>query len=165
MSTNKRTMNREELEIHQALSPASGSHMVSGEDNKQETSSQAALSIDELTNLIKNATKMGVEEGLSKVPKSTSKNINKRPRSSSPALHKDSIDSDLPHYGSGDAHEKTVPSLEVFGPDVNVVKDLEEDSEDNSDVEGVDLTSSPIDRSSPHGWHKIARNLKRNYTL
>ena len=57
-----RTLNREELEVYSFLSPASGSQMDLGDRY------QKILSIDELTyltNLIQNATVLGIE-GLTK---------------------------------------------------------------------------------------------------
>ena len=59
-SNKRRTLSKEELEIHQALSqPASGSQQQVQEDPKD-----TSFSIDELTNLIKNATAKGVQEGI-----------------------------------------------------------------------------------------------------
>ena len=80
MSSEQRTLNREELEIHQVLSPASGSQMDSGETNRQDALTKndpPNLSLDELTTLIKNATALGIQEGLSKNPYITYKRIRK----------------------------------------------------------------------------------------
>ena len=131
-SNNKRTLSKEELEIHQALSQpdASGSQQV----QVQEQPKDASLTIDQLANLIKNATAIGVRE----VMTTNASILGKRYRSSSPvaSIGAESVDSDLPLHGLGNAADKeTVPLLEVFGPDVNGVGHQEESSD--SDIDDI----------------------------
>ena len=132
--SNKRSLNREELEIHQALSPASGSQQTeqqteaSSASNDTTKSKKETLTVDQLAMLIKSATAIGVKEGLAKSSPNR-ENVRKRQRSNSPAAQRSnspaasigakSVDSDLPPHGLGVAHEETVTLKEVFGPNVN----------------------------------------------
>ena len=71
-SNNRRTLTKDELEIHQTLSPASGS-----QQEAQEAPKDATLTIDELATLIKNATATGVLKGMVK-NSSIHENVRKR---------------------------------------------------------------------------------------
>ena len=124
-SNKRRTLSKEELEIHQALSqPASGSQQVHPENTKEDNS----LTIDELLNLVKNATAIGVQEGMA----TNASILGKRHRSSSPvaSVGAESVDSDLPARGLGSARKETVPLLEVFGTNVNGSAGQEESDSD-----------------------------------
>ena len=98
------------MEIHQTLSPDSGSQQQAQEAPKDDT-----LTIDELANLIKSASAIGVREGMT-INTPIHENVRKRQRSNSPAtsIGADSDHSDLPSRGSGDAHEETVPLKKGF---------------------------------------------------
>ena len=61
----KRSLNREELEIHQALSPVSGSQQNEATAAQTTDPNDTTLTLDQLANLIKDATAIGVKEGLS----------------------------------------------------------------------------------------------------
>ena len=163
-SNKRRTLSKEELEIHQALSqPVSGSQQVH-EDPKD-----TSITIDELMNLVKNASALGVQEGiannasiLGKRHKSNSPvaPLGKRHRSSSPvaSIGAESVDSDLPAHGLGSAREETVPLLEVFGTDVNGSVGQEESSDSDPNFEDDDDDDIP-NRIPPHVPQKASASV------
>ena len=79
-SNNKRTLSKEELEIHQALSQPDASGSQQQQVQVQEQPKDASLTIDQLANLIKNATAIGVREGMT----TNAPILGKKQRSSSP---------------------------------------------------------------------------------
>ena len=157
--SNRRSLNREELEIHQALSPASGSQQTeqqteaSSASNDTTKSKKETLTVDQLAMLIKSATAIGVKEGLAKSSPNR-ENVRKRQRSNSPAasIGAKSVDSDLPPHGLGVAHEETVTLKEVFGPNVNAAVTVTDSEE--SDESDANLDNDIPNRRTPHVTQK-----------
>ena len=159
--SNRRSLNREELEIHQALSPASGSQQQPEQQTEvPSASNETTLTVDQLAMLIKSATAIGVKEGLAKSSPNR-ENVRKRQRSNSPAasIGAKSVDSDLPTHGLGVAQEETVTLKEVFGPNVNAdnpVTDLEESDESD---ENLDNNNNFPNRMTPHDSKKVMTSI------
>ena len=154
--SNKRSLNREELEIHQALSPASGSQQQTEQQTEvPSASNDTTLAVDQLANLIKSATAIGVKEGLAKSSPNR-ENVRKRQRSNSPAasIGAKSVDSDLPPHGLGVAHEETVTLKEVFGPNVNAAVAVTDSEESDANLDN-DIPN----RRTPHDTQKAQKVL------
>ena len=158
--SNKRSLNREELEIHQAISPVSGSQQNEATTAPTTDPNDNTLTIDQLANLIKDATAIGVKEGLSQ--KSPNReNVRKRLRSNSPAasIGDNSVDSDLPAHGLGDAHEETVTLKEVFGPNVNAADTVSDSEESNESDANLDNNNDFPNRMTPHVIEKAVTSI------
>ena len=166
----RKTLTREEMEIHEVLSPASGRQ--GGSVQPQQTPPPAntkpkpeSFSLRDLSSLIKDSVVSGVQEGLNlnslnnicKVLENSNKNLNrfisnnmenekvafKRPRLSS------QNDNDLPRVGLDDVEEDTAPPVEVFGANINDIEDEETDSSENEEEESIPAPSDFNSRNPP----------------
>ena len=132
-SMSKKTLTREEMEIHQVLSPASGHQGGSVQPQrtpptgKPQPQSQT-LSLGDLSALIKDSVVSGVQQGLdidslknlckalenansSKISNNVENGSSKRPRLSS---QDHESDNDLPRVGLDTVQEDTAPPQEFF---------------------------------------------------
>ena len=166
----RKTLTREEMEIHQVLSPASGHQGGSVQSHRtpptEKTKPQAqTLSLGDLSSLIKESVVSGVQQGLdleslnklcsqlekANANKNLSGNPNNGDSSKRPRTSLD--DNDLPRVGLDDVQEGTAPPLEVFGANVNN-ENVETDGE-SSESETEEPVPSPFlnfsnSRNPPH---------------
>ena len=162
-SMSKKTLSREEMEIHQVLSPASGHQGGSVQPQqtpptgKPQPQSQT-LSLGDLSALIKDSVVSGVQQGLNidsfnnlcKALENANsiKNSNnvenvvysKRPRLSTQGYESDN---DLPRVGLDTVQEDTAPPQEVFGANINE-SDNEIEESDTLESEGEVPILNPI---------------------
>ena len=147
-SSGRRTLSKEALEVHNLLSPASGTNTVISEGHactsktsetiKLQPRLSNVLNIQDLSAVIRDSVISGVKDGLAlslpivkEVPSQP-----KRKRSVD-----SSLDKDLPLPGSDDVHEVPGYPDGVFGEDVN----SDPDEEDVQSVDSVDHGLSPPD--------------------
>ena len=182
MPKNK-TLSREEIEIHQVLSPASGRQGGSVQSPRtpptEKTKPQAqTLSLGDLASLIKDSVVTGVQQGLDleslnnlckQLEKANSnKNLseinpnNVENKVSSKRLRLSSLDhdNDLPRVGLDAVQEDTAPPLEVFGAGVNDNNKFEEIDTSESEVEEpVTAPNYSNSRNPPHTPSKLIQKF------
>ena len=179
MMAKHKTLSREEMEIHEVLSPASGHQGGSVQTQQtppiEKTQPQShTLSLGDLSALIKGSVVAGVQEGLKldslstlcKALENSNKNLtniisnnvdnekaSKRKRLSS------QDDDDLPRVGLDDVHEDTAPPVEVFGANINDIEDEETDSTETGEEDSVPVPTIFNSRNPPH-THQAKNTLK-----
>ena len=149
MSNGRRNLPQEELEIHNILSPKSGSSQkcdYKGVDNIISDQPQV-LNAEALDYLIKDAIAQGIKTGLAQAQSTEAHLQNNLKRSAPKPNISQCHDSDLPAVGMNSVHEDMASHV-IFGENVNNESDETEHQEGSSGGEEDD-TSYPTNGQNP----------------
>ena len=150
MSNGRRNLPQEELEIHNILSPKSGSSQkcdYKGVDNIISDQPQV-LNAEALDYLIKDAIAQGIKTGLAQAQSTEAHSQNNLKRSAPKPNISQCHDSDLPAVGMNSVHEDMASHV-IFGENINNDPNETEHLEEDSSGGEEDDTSYPTNGQNP----------------